>query len=426
MISRRQFLKHSARGLTLVAAGTYVPAFLARTARAATPDKDGNILVVIQLSGGNDGLNTVVPFADDLYYQARPSLGLAADATLKIDAHSGLHPAFAPLKAEFDAGHFSIVQNVGYPNPNRSHFKSMEIWHTGSPGLSQNRGWLGRYFDAQCSGVAPRERNGRIGVSFGKVMPQALRNDANVGLALDDPDTFQWNASGETLALAREQKAIFERINAPGGAASFDTLASLGGVGSEPAALDFLRHTALNAIGAGDDIRAILRKQKNEGPYPDSQLASQLGMISRLISGDFPARVYYASQGGFDTHANQPESHRRLLGDLSSSLSAFLKDLRQHRQHDRVIVMAFSEFGRRVAENGSTGTDHGAAAPVFLFGEKVKGGLHGPPPDLANLIDGDVRHTVDFRQVYTTLLEDWLRTPARGIFPERFEKISLI
>lgn len=426
MITRRHFLKQSARGLTLVAAGTWAPAFLARTARAAQPDKDGNLLVVIQLSGGNDGLNTVIPFADDLYYRARPTLGLRADSTLKIDDHLGLHPALAPLKTGFDAGHFAIVQNVGYPNPNRSHFKSMEIWHTGHTGLSQKRGWLGQYFDAQCRGVDPHERNGKIGVSFGKTMPQALRNEANVGLAIDDPDTFQWNASGETLALAREQKKIFERINAPGGAASFDKLASLGGVGTEPGALDFLRHTALNAIGAGDEIRAILRKQKTEGAYPDSQLASQLGMISRLISGGFPARVYYASQGGFDTHANQPGSHQRLLGDFSASLAAFLSDLRQHGQHQRVIVLAFSEFGRRVAENGSTGTDHGAAAPVFLFGDTIKGGLHGPPPDLANLIDGDLRHTVDFRQVYTTLLEDWLRTPARGIFPERFAKVGLL
>ena len=431
--TRREFLSTGIKGIGLVAASAYVPAFVTRTASAVSPETDASILVVLQLSGGNDGLNTVVPFGNDLYYKARPTIGIAKDSTLKLNDQIGLHPSLAPLKAEYDAGHMAIIQNTGYPNPNRSHFRSMEIWHTAADanGPRLVNGWLGRYFDAQCSGSDPHKliESADIGVSFGKIMPQAFRNSANVGLAIDNPSTFQWNASGETSALARAQEAIFSRLNQPGGvnASPMSSMATLGAVaGSEPETLDFLRHTAMNAMLAGDRIRSILGKEKGRVSYPQSELGNQLGMIAKLIGGGFSTRVYYAYQGGFDTHANQPGTHARVLGDVAQALGAFRNDLRDQKNSGRVLVLAFSEFGRRVAENGSAGTDHGAAAPVFLFGDRIKAGLHGHAPDLATLTDGDIIHETDFRQVYATVLDRWLGAKSEPLLGHSFQSLPII
>jgi len=190
--------------------------------------------------------------------------------------------------------------------------------------------------------------------------------------------------------------------------------------------MDFLRHTAMNAVVSGDAIRAILKHEKNRGKYPDGQLASQLQMVARLIAGDFPTRVYYVAQGGYDTHADQLGNHARLLADFSQSTTAFLDDLRKQKLSDRITVLAFSEFGRRVAENGSKGTDHGAAAPMFVFGDTIKGGLHGNPPDLSDLVDGDVKHKIDFRQVYASLLNGWLHTPSKQILGQEFPGVEIV
>lgn len=425
--TRREFLSTGLKGAGMLAASAFVPAFVTRTAAAAGAGRDASILVVLQLAGGNDGLNTVVPYGNDHYLKLRPTLRLRADETLKLDASLGLHPAMEKFKSEYDAGRMAIVQNVGYPNPNRSHFRSTEIWHTASDDTSprQIEGWLGRYFDAQCRGYDPRGLPGEIGMSLGKVMPQAFRNRSNVGLAVSDPATFQWNPSGETATLAGVQEKIFARLNKPGSGSRMEGAA--GGItGNEPETIDFLRHTAMNAVVAGDSIRAILKQEKNRGKYPDSELASQLQMVARLIAGDFPTRVYYVSQGGYDTHAEQLGNHARLLGDFSESVGAFLDDLRKQKISDRVTIMAFSEFGRRVAENGSKGTDHGAAAPMFLFGDAVKGGLHGTPPDLADLVDGDVKHKIDFRAVYASLLDGWLDTPSEPILGRKFVGVSVV
>jgi uncharacterized protein (DUF1501 family) len=431
--TRREFLATGIKGLGLVAASAYVPAFITRTARAVPAETDATILVVLQLSGGNDGLNTVVPYANDLYYRNRPTIGIAKDATLKLNDQIGLHPSLAPFKSEYDAGHMAIIQNTGYPNPNRSHFRSMEIWHTAadSDGPSLVNGWLGRYFDAQCTGADPHKvlDNADIGVSFGKVMPQAFRNSANVGLAIDNPNTFQWNASGETESLARAQEEIFSHLNQPGGvtASPMSSMATLGAISdTEPQTLDFLRHTAMNAMLAGDRIRTILGKDKSKVSYPQSELGNQLGMIAKLIGGGFPTRVYYAYQGGFDTHANQPGTHARVLSDVAQAVGAFRNDLRVQQNSGRVLVLAFSEFGRRVAENGSAGTDHGAAAPVFLFGEQIKAGIHGHAPDLANLVDGDIVHETDFRQVYATVLDRWLGAQSAQLLGRPFQTLQIV
>lgn len=432
--TRREFLASGLKGVGLLAATSYVPAFLTRTAEAAGAASDSRILVVLQLSGGNDGLNTIVPFTDDLYYKARPTIGIKAGDVLKANDKLGLHPALRPIKEEFDKGHVAIVQNVGYPNPNRSHFRSMEIWHTGSDDTQRREvtGWMGRYFDAQCSGAEPRRRTemGTIGMNFGKVMPQSFRNNSNVGLSLENPDTFLWNPSGETLGLAKAQEAIFAKLNRPdsgGMSAMRRGMESLGGISSDqPGAVDFLKHTAMNAIVAGDRIRDILDKAKEPTNYPRSGLAQQLKTIGKLVAGNFPTRVYYAHIGGFDTHQGQAASHERLLGDVAGSVTAFFADLRQQKNADKVVVLAFSEFGRRVQENGSAGTDHGAAGPMFVFGEKIKGGIHGAPPDLANLLGGDVKPLIDFRQVYAAILDGWLGTNSEKVLGLKYNKVPLV
>jgi uncharacterized protein (DUF1501 family) len=432
--TRREFLSTGLKGVGLLAAAGYAPAFLTRTAEAVGAAADSRILVVLQLSGGNDGLNTVVPFSDDLYHKARPTIGLSADNVLKVSDRLGLHPALKLLKARFDEGRMAIVENVGYPNPNRSHFRSMEIWHTGTDDTQgrQVTGWIGRYFDAQCAGADPHHvaELGTIGMNFGKVMPQSFRNSSNVGISLDNPDTFLWNPSGETLGLAKAQEAIFARLNKPQDGAMGAMkrgMEQLGGISpDQPGAIDFLKNTALNAVVAGDHIREILAKGKDAASYPRSNLAQQLKMIGKLIAGSFPTRVYYVTLGGFDTHQQQLATQERLLGDLSECIHAFYEDLRQQKNADKVLLLAFSEFGRRVAENGSAGTDHGAAAPLFVFGEKIKGGVHGVPPDLQNLTDGDIRQKIDFRQVYSTILDGWLGTSPEKVLGKNYERVPFI
>lgn len=426
-LTRREFLAGSARGAGLLALSSYVPSFLAQTARAATPDKDAKVLVVIQLSGGNDGLNTVIPFADDAYHRARPTIGVPAGNVLKLNDLTGLNPSMNAAAKLFAEGKMRIIQNTGYPNPDRSHFRSMEIWHTAIRETAPSEGWLGRYFDAECAGSDPHQdalAKAAIGVSLGTSPPQAFRNRLNVGLTVDNPETFRWNASGETSSLAKVQQQIFDRLNQPGAANNPGMLASLGAVsGNEPETIDFLRHTAMNAVAAGSRIRAALAKQDDH--YPETGLGRQLRMTASLIRSDLPTRIYYAHLGGFDTHARQIDTHTRLLGEFSEAVSAFLADLRRQKLGDKVLVLAFSEFGRRVAENASAGTDHGAAAPMFLFGDAIRGGLEGGAPDLEKLVDGDITHAIDFRQVYTGVLEDWLGVSGSKVLGGTFQKVGV-
>ncbi len=431
--TRREFLTTGIKGVGLIAAAGFVPSFLARTAAAAQPGKEQTILVVVQLGGGNDGLNTVIPLRDDEYFHLRPNIYIPPDQALRLNDDVGLNPALTTWKDLHDRGQLSIIQNVGYPNPDRSHFRSMEIWHTAAaPGESSpTEGWLGRYFDSQCAGIDPHNKKdvASIGMTFGKIVPQAFRNDSNVSLILDNPDTFQWNPSGETPALAKAQEAIFEAINRPGGAHSSRRMSmqNLGAVqGNEPETLEFLRHTAMNAVLSGDQIRRILSESSSKANYPNSALGQQLRMVASLIAGDMPTRVYYTHQGGYDTHSSQPYTHARLLEDLGSSVHAFLADLKRDNLDQQVIVMAFSEFGRRAAENASNGTDHGAAAPMFLFGPRSKPGVHGPNPDLQNLINGDIRYTTDFRSVYATLIDQWLGGDSKQVLGNAFDHIPII
>lgn len=435
--TRREFLRHAVLGGALT---WTVPAFLAHTFAAlaaqgtgrgvqAATGRDGTILVVLQMAGGNDGLNTVVPYANDEYHRARPRLGLAGDKVLKLTDELGLNPALVGFKALYDGGQLAIVQGVGYPNPNRSHFRSTEIWQTASEANRYERyGWIGRYFDAACGGG-----DADVGVSVGRQMPQAFRAKRPKGISLDNPQTYRFMTSGRPRPGQKDAlEESFRKLNQVDEATAEhpgDALAAIGGAGPvDGSALDFVERTALEAQVSSDRIRAIAGRGTNQAAYPASNLGNSLRLVARLIGGGMPTRVYYVSQGGYDTHTNQLAAQERLLKDLSDSVQAFVKDLKAQGQLARVLLMTFSEFGRRVAENASGGTDHGAAAPLFVVGERVKAGLVGRHPSLApdQLFRGDLKHTLDFRSVYATLLEDWLATPSLPVLGKAFPKIGLV
>jgi uncharacterized protein (DUF1501 family) len=435
--TRREFLRTTVLGGAL---SWTVPTFLANTfaalqaeaqdkAMQATTGCDGTILVVLQMAGGNDGLNTVVPFANDFYHRARPRLGLAESAVLKLNDSIGLHPSLTGFKALYDAGRLAVVQGVGYPNPNRSHFRSTEIWQTASDaGRFERYGWLGRYFDNACAGYDPT-----IGVSVGRQMPQAFSSARPTGVSLDNPQNYRFmagpptgpgkvNANEESYRKLNQPEA--EMAENPGG-----TISSLSGpLKHTGSVMDFLERTALDAQLSSDKIRGIASRVENLATYPASPLGNSLKLVAKLIGGGLPTRIFYVSQGGYDTHTNQVNAQQRLLKDLGDSVQAFVEDIKGQGNLARVLLMTFSEFGRRVAENASGGTDHGAAAPMFVVGDKVKAGLQGKYPSLApaDLFQGDLQFAVDFRSVYAAVLQDWLRTPSEPILGRKFTPLALV
>jgi uncharacterized protein (DUF1501 family) len=436
--TRRQFLRTSMLG---AAASWTLPVFLEKTffaldAMAAdaltqiATGKDGTVLVVLQMAGGNDGLNMVVPYADDIYYRSRPKLGLPADKILKLDSYAGLNPKLTGLKSLFDEGHLSVVQGVGYPNPNRSHFRSTEIWQTASDAdRNESEGWLGRYFDSCCAGADPT-----VGVAIGEDTPQAFAAKTPTGITFSQPEQFRWRPSEKVEGRMSVEESFFRELNGSAGDEEALLATSEGGsIGSIPgksktdlSTIDFLRRTALDAQLSSDKILAITRKYKSKVPYPEGRLGASLSLIARMIAGGLPTRVYYASQGGFDTHASQVHAHERLMGELNGALSAFATDLKQQGNFDRVLLITFSEFGRRVVENANGGTDHGAAAPMFIVGGAVKPGLFGKYPSLSDLDYGDLKFNTDFRSVYGTVLDKWLRAPSQVVLGRKFPALPII
>ena len=436
--TRRRFLRTSALG---AAAAWTLPIFLEKTffaldAMAAdsltqtVTGKDGTILVVLQMAGGNDGLNMVVPYADDVYHQLRPRLGLPADKILKLDGYAGLNGKLTGLKSLFDEGHLAVVQGVGYPNPNRSHFRSTEIWQTASDAdRNESEGWLGRYFDSCCAGADPT-----VGVSISEQMPQAFAAKTPTGVTFSRPDQFRWMPSDRHGSGLSQEEIFFRQLNGesedepvPQGANEGASIAALSGpTRTEQSAVDFLQRTALDAQLSSDKIIAIARKYKSTVPYPPGPLANSLSLVARMIAGGLPTRVYYASQGGFDTHAGQANTHDRLLTQFNDAVAAFVADLKQQGNFDRVLLMTFSEFGRRVAENANGGTDHGAAAPMFVLGGKVKPGMYGKHPSLTDLDHGDLKFNTDFRSVYGTVLEKWLGAPSQLVLGRKFPGLSML
>jgi uncharacterized protein (DUF1501 family) len=399
-IDRRRFLKHGLFGLSLAATA---PHFLSLTTRAFAGQAPGTgrILVVLQLSGGNDGLSTVVPFADGALYRARRTAAVSEKEVLRLDATTGLHPALKGLHALYDEGRFAIVQGVSYPNPNRSHFKSMDIWHTADlRGRSVQTGWIGRAVDACC----PDAKATELVVNVGSSVPYALEARIHKPVSFDAPEEYRWAGNPK-------DRDRFERLN--------------DAVDGE-SEIAWLHRVAVDARASSEKVLAAARAYRTRVDYPRDELGRDLRAVAALIDAGLPTRVYYVSFGGFDTHNAQRNRHDDLMRRLDAALGAFLGDLRAKGHSDRVLVLSFSEFGRRVAENASGGTDHGVAGPMFLFGGRVKGGLHGKAPALDDLDDGDLRMQVDFRSVYAAVLDDWMGMDSRAVLGKRYPRLDLV
>jgi uncharacterized protein (DUF1501 family) len=447
MLNRRQFLERSLRGSSLIALGTVVPNFLATAARAAQPGKD-TILVVLEMTGGNDGLNTVIPYADDLYHRYRPTLRLGKQQVVRVDDHIGLNPGMRSLEKMLNDGQLAVIQGVGYPNPDRSHFESMDIWQSADPKRKIGSGWLGRSMGSL------RVEGGHIpGMYLGaEKLPLALQGSAT-GVPTIHP------SKPYDLELTTQQ-GVTTYYRGKGGF-GIDPEGDTGGASLGPAGdkhlkarrlliedlaklsappkdsmLQFVQRSALQTYTTIERLRKIMEDDLHaersgtraffNGPYGYAELARNLRLIGHMIAAEFGTRIFYVSINGFDTHANQQQPHQQLLQQVADAVTGFFTQLEKSGHAKRVVLMTFSEFGRRVQENGSQGTDHGAASCMFLAGPAVKGGAVGKHPSLADLDNGDLRHHTDFRQVYATLLDGWLGCSSQEVLGEKFPHIPLL
>jgi uncharacterized protein (DUF1501 family) len=390
-LTRREVLRC---GLYSLGVGTGLPLLLRTASAFATTTQDSaetihpeRILVIVELSGGNDGLNTVVPFADDVYYRNRPTLGVPAAQVRKIDDHFGFHPAMAGFERLYKDGKLAIVHGCGYANPSLSHFTSMGFWHTGVPNAGEKLGWVGRLADA----VDPQgQRNYIVNVATSQSL--AVRSSQHMPLVFYDPDDFK--RSG-----VFQQQPVFQRLSRARHTAN--------------PSLDFLTAVAENATESAAFVRQAWAEYKTPVDYgvDSAGLGVDLRKVAALIKAGMPTRLYYVSYAGnvFDTHVYQADLHTRLLTYTADALRAFVEDMARLGCGSDVAVMVFTEFGRRVPENASKGTDHGTATPMFVIGSPVKGGQYGTPPNLTTLDDGNLIYTTDFRRVYATLITEWLR-----------------
>ncbi|MFN5101466.1 MAG: DUF1501 domain-containing protein [Planctomycetota bacterium] len=414
-MKRRSFGQLGISTCAALAIGTAQPGGWLQTlaGELATQDQSSSvtdrILVVIQLSGGNDGLNTIVPYRDELYAKARPKLGIPSNDVIKLTEELGLHPSLRAIENQFSENRFSIIQGVGYPSPNRSHFESMDIWHSCHPKKDRSQsGWLGRWITEQTAHPTSDSTAIHIGSD---TLPLACQERGVQVPSL---------ASLEQMRLKAKLDSMQDKQSRPGAEPNSKDSGSL---------LDFLSTSTVSALEVSERLDKILAQPDASGDFPKTALGEKLRAVSRLILSGLKTRIYYVTLDGFDTHANQPDVHASLLKQWSEALAAFLSRLKQTGQQDRVLVMTFSEFGRRVSENASLGTDHGAAAPMFLAGPKLPKIIHGPMPDLSDLEDGDLRFKIDFRSVYASVLEHWMMTDSRkaldGDYHDQVEQLRL-
>jgi uncharacterized protein (DUF1501 family) len=407
--TRRNFLKTSLAGGSMVAWGLTVPGFLARTASAAPaadrPGAKDTILVVVQLTGGNDGLNTVVPFKDPEYAKLRPTLKLPAGQMKKVTDDIGLHPSLDGLAGLLEDHALGIVQGVGYPNPTQSHFRSMDIWQAASTAETLNEGWIGKALRQ-----LPGAPSFHLAAS-NESSPLALAGAPARVPSIASLDEFQLRTLAASGMDNREQRAVIEGAARP--------------ASGKPGLLDFVQRTATNTYASSRRLQEIGKNYQPKVPYPNTPLANRLKLAAQLIDADLGARIFYVVHDNFDTHATQLPTHANLLQQLSAAMTAFYKDLAARGHKDRLLMMTFSEFGRRARENGSRGTDHGSAAPMLLVGGKVRAGLVGKHPSLTQLEMGNLKHHTDFRQVYAAVLEKWLGVSSKDVLGEAFTPVDI-
>ena len=388
-IDRRTFLKSS----LVVPAAVSLPSLFARALLGA--ERDDRILVLVQLEGGNDGLNTVIPFDDDAYFKARPGLAIPKGRVVRLDDHEGLHPSLAALRGVWDDGALAVLQGIGYANASRSHFTSTDVWHTARIGTNARwSGWLGRALDRTDPAEVPA-----LYLDPGP-LTLALVGERVIVPSVADASRFRVHGNKKLLEglVARERKG----------------------------AAEYIAKSARQAYRASARIEAALKADAFKSKYPGTDLAQRLWQVARMVQADLPARVYGVRLTGFDTHSRQEQAHAQLLKTLGDALGAFHHDLKAHDLDKRVLTVTYSEFGRRVRENRSLGTDHGAAAPMFVMGGASKGGLKGEHPSLTDLEDGDLKFQTDFRRVYATVLQEWLKVDARAVLGAAYAPVPFL
>lgn len=418
--TRRDFMK---RGTLLLSMGATAPTFLTQTATALAQTDDAlmtgpnvrRILVVVQLGGGNDGLNSVVPYSDPLYYKARPTLAIPEANVLKISDTLGFNPNLAPFKSLYDSGNLAVLNGVGYPNPDRSHFRSTDIWTSGRPDIQERTGWLGRFLDAQCSGTdRPLDA-----IDFGDTVSKLFWTGQSIVPAISSIEGFDFFTDGRFPNDRNNQIDTFKALHNGAGKALHN--------GAGPGYDGYIRHAAGEALDTSARLKTVAASYKSVAQYPDNGFARGLQTIAKLISADLGTKVYHITIGGFDTHAGQERTHNTLLKTVGDSVQAFLRDLEGLGKLDDVMVMTFSEFGRRVKENGSAGTDHGAGSSLYIMGGGVKGGVFGDHPSLTDLDNGDLKFGIDFRSVYGTIVQDWLgASPVNIIGGGSFPRVGFV
>ena len=396
-MKRRNFIKASA----IASSSVMIPQFLKGVnAENLASSRQGKNLVVIQFSGGNDGLNTIIPYQNDLYYKNRPSLGIKANEVLKVSGSLGFNPAMESLRSLYDEGLMSIINSVGYPNPDRSHFRSMDIWHTASDSDEYlSTGWLGRYLDSNCSGC----QSPHHALEVDDTLSLSLKGIEKSGFAMSNPNQLKRISENKFLKSIIHHHEHEHEEN-----------------------VDYLYKTLVDTQASANYLYQKSKVHKTKVKYPKGAFGNDLKQIAELMTADADIKIYYANLGGFDTHAGQKNKQARLLKTYSDGMSAFVKDLKSNGLLDDTLIMTFSEFGRRVQQNASGGTDHGTANNVFLMGGNLKKkGFYNSAPDLKKLDKGDLIYQMDFRKIYATILEDWLDASPTKILGKRFEKIII-
>ena len=374
-----------------------------------TSTKRDPILVVIQLTGGNDSLNTLIPYGNSLYYENRNTVAIPQDEVIAIDDNFGFNPAMRPIKDLYDHGKVALIQGVGYPNPNRSHFRSMDIWHTCEPDKQGSEGWLGRVI----RDIDPNGENVLTGVNFGRGLPRALAVPGVPVASVAVLETY-----GVLTGISEEPDRtdaldVFARMYAPT-------------IGSGPV-MDYLGQTGLDALRGADILKTAPARYVSSIEYADNAISKNLQGISKVLNANLGTRIFYTQHGGYDTHANQGPVHPKLWTELSQAISDFYADLAEHDVSEDVLMFVFTEFGRRVKDNGS-GTDHGSGGLAFAIGDPVKGGMYSEYPSLkeGDLLEGDLQFNIDYRGVYGSMIENWLHLDPIPVVGGNFEQLDFV
>jgi uncharacterized protein (DUF1501 family) len=397
LIKRKEFIQIGSLATASMMLPKFLKAFEGKTILVPPGNK---VVVILQLSGGNDGLNTVIPIRNDVYYSSRPKLGIEKTKALSLTDEVGLHPALTGFKELYDDGSLGIMNGVGYPNPDRSHFRSMDIWQTGSQSTEYiTTGWVGRYLDAQCSGCDKPTQ----AIEIDDILSLAMKGEHINGIAVKDPKRLYGTANEKFF-----RDVLKNHKNEPG---------------EQP--VDYLYKTMAETLSSADYIFQQSRLHPSNAEYPKTDLGNSMKTIASLIFSDINTKVYYVSLGSFDTHINQQMQQQRLFTEMNDAVTAFVKDLKTNNRFNDVMLFTFSEFGRRVEQNASGGTDHGTANNMFLISGGLKQkGLINPLPDLSDLDEGDLKYKVDFKNVYATVLKNWLDANDTAILGKKYDYLS--